>query len=113
LVLGGAASLPTPEGRWWRWSAPALAAVTSVPLLVAAAVVLWFAGGGELGFFGDPNQPADAWWYTPLSLGLVVAWTVAVWLGFRWSARRRRYALAPLVLSASALLVIAVVVKVT
>ena len=113
VTIGLLASLATPEGRWWRWTAPTLATAASVPLLGAAGVVLWFAGGGEIGFFGEPNRPADAWWYPPVSVGLVVAWIGAVLLGFQWAGQRRRYALAPLALAAGSLAVLAALVNLT
>jgi hypothetical protein len=113
LTIGLGASLPTPRGRWWRWTAPALATAASVPLVGATGIVLWFAAGGELGFFGDPDQPADAWWYGPASVGLVGTWLASIAVGFGLAERRRRYALTPLAVAAGVLALLGVVVNVT
>jgi len=112
-VVGVLVSLPTPQGRWWRWTAPTLAAIASLPLLLAAEVVLWFAGGGELGFFGEPNQPADAGWYPFTAAAVASAWLVAMLLGYSLAEQRRRFAFAPLAVAAASLVVLALLVSVT
>ena len=51
------------------------AGVTGAALVVPwiyAVLLLHGAAGGTIGFWGDPGEPADAWWYWPAVVAVTV-----------------------------------------